>query len=558
MAALALAALAPSIGSAEAGELDVAAIRSGIRALAARPTSQTRSLPAALGRAYVPVGYAPLWFTSAGARPELASALAQLAAAPSRGLDPRDYATAWLAGEIRAIADGKADPARVARADVGVTGALLAYLADLHDGRVPPSASAFRIEARDAPFDTVELLRDALARGGIAEAIASAAPPLPAYARLEATLGRYRALAALPWPPLPGPQRGATKVMPGSPYAGADALRGRLRLLGDLDPDAPPAAGERYDATLVVAVQRFQARHGLVEDGVLGRDTKRELDVSPERRVRQIELSLERLRWLSRLRPGPVVAINVPSYRLWAFDAPLAAGASPLAMRVIVGQAAAALRTPIFASAMRAIEFSPYWNVPRSILRNEILPRLGHDPRYLEREEMEIVPVADGAATPTSRVDAATLARLARGELRIRQRPGPRNALGGIKFVLPNAMSIYLHGTPAQELFRRSRRDVSHGCIRVEEPLALARFVLRGRPEWTAERMREAMTAGEPVTVALPEPIPVLIFYTTAIVDGTGRALFLPDVYGYDARLERALRARPPPLASIATVPATR
>jgi murein L,D-transpeptidase YcbB/YkuD len=386
-------------------------------------------------------------------------------------------------------------------------------------------------------------------------AIAAAEPALPAYERLKGVLARYRDLAGGPWPPLPEPSPGTTQIVPGAAYAGAYALRERLVLLGDLSADAPPAPSPRYDATLVAAVKRFQARHGLVEDGIVGRETRRALDVPPATRVRQIELALERLRWLPPLRSGPVIAINVPSYRLWAFDAPLAPGAPALAMRVIVGRASAAMQTPIFASAMRSVEFSPYWNVPQSIVRNEILPKLRHDARYLAREDMEIVGNGTSASPP---IDEATFARLASGELRIRQRPGPKNALGGIKFVLPNAMSIYLHGTPAQELFRSTRRDFSHGCIRVEDPLALAGFALRDRPEWTPERTREATTTGEPLTVPLPGPIAVLIFYTTAIVDGAGRALFLPDVYGYDARLDRALRARTATFATMAPMPVVR
>jgi len=564
IAALALATLfALSTGVSRAADVDVAQVQRGIRTLVGGASSlgaqraRERSLAAATERSYEPGGYAPLWFTSAGAGPVVASAIAELAAAPSRGLDARDYATEWLADETRAIAEGRTGADRIARVDVAITKALLGYLTDLHDGRVAPVASGFRIDARDVRFDAAELLRDALATGRVRAAIAAAEPSLPAYERLKGALARYRDLAGGSWPPLPEPPPGTTKIVPGASYAGAYALRERLVLLGDLSADPRPAPSPRYDATLVVAVKRFQARHGLAEDGIVGRETRRELDVPPARRARQIELALERLRWLPPLPPGPVIAINVPSYRLWAFDAPWAPGASPLAMRVIVGRASAAMQTPIFASAMRAIEFSPYWNVPQSIVRNEILPQLRHDAEHLAREEMEIV--GDGAAvSPPAPLDATTLARLASGELRIRQRPGPKNALGGIKFVLPNAMSIYLHGTPAQELFRSTRRDFSHGCIRVEDPLALAGFALRDRPEWTPERMREAMTTREPLTVPLPWPIAVLIFYTTAIVDGAGRALFLPDVYGYDARLERALRARAATSGPMASMPAVK
>jgi murein L,D-transpeptidase YcbB/YkuD len=178
--------------------------------------------------------------------------------------------------------------------------------------------------------------------------------------------------------------------------------------------------------------------------------------------------------------------------------------------------------------------------VPRNILRRETLPRLARDPGYLQREDMELVGTR-GDGRVLTQVDAASLEALRAGELRVRQRPGAKNALGGVKFVLPNTMEIYLHGTPARELFERTRRDFSHGCIRVRDPAALAAFVLQEKAEWSAEAIAAAMASGRNRTVPLDAPIPVAVFYTTAIVDAAGRALFLPDVYGHDRRLLTAL-----------------
>jgi murein L,D-transpeptidase YcbB/YkuD len=205
---------------------------------------------------------------------------------------------------------------------------------------------------------------------------------------------------------------------------------------------------------------------------------------------------------------------------------------------VIVGKAMRG-ETPMFIGQVRYVEFSPYWNVPTSILRNELLPRLARDPSFLKREDMEIV---TGGGTAVAGADA--IAGLRSGELRLRQRPGPNNALGGVKFGLPNAMDIYLHATPARELFERTRRDFSHGCIRVGDPPALARFVLSDLPEWSAARIDAAMVAGSNRIVNLPSPIPVVVFYTTAIADSEGRALFLPDVYAHDVELAAALARR--------------
>jgi murein L,D-transpeptidase YcbB/YkuD len=256
--------------------------------------------------------------------------------------------------------------------------------------------------------------------------------------------------------------------------------------------------------------------------------------------VTQIELALERMRWLPESGAGRAMAINVPSFQLWAFADARDTGTATLSMPVIVGRAVRH-ETPVFIGEMRAVEFSPYWNVPRNILRNETLPRLAQDPGYLQREDMELVSTR-GDGRVLTRIDAAGLEALRAGELRVRQRPGPKNALGGVKFVLPNTMEVYLHATPARELFERTRRDFSHGCIRVRDPAALAAFVLQGKPEWTAEAIEAAMASGRNRTVPLDAAIPVVVFYTTAIVDSAGRAIFLPDVYGHDRRLLEALR----------------
>jgi len=375
------------------------------------------------------------------------------------------------------------------------------------------------------------------------DAVAAAEPLFTLHQRLEDALGRYRLLAAEPLPPLSDLPKGARKVEPGGTYADVAALAERLRRVGDLPADAAAPAGNRYAGALVEAVSAFQDRHGLKPDGVLGRETLAALATPLDVRVRQIELSLERLRWLPELPAGPLIAVNIPSFRLWAFADAHDDNAAQLSMPVIVGGAVAERKTPVFIGEMRYLEFSPYWNVPPPIQRKEIVPRLARDPGYWQREDFEAVPTGGRGAALTS-LNAATLDGLKTGTLRVRQRPGPKNALGGVKFVLPNTMDIYLHGTPAQQLFGKTRRDFSHGCIRVADPPALAAFVLRDQPEWTSERIAEAMDAGKTSTVRIARPIPVVIFYTTAIVDSAGRVMFQSDIYDYDRELESALRAR--------------
>jgi L,D-transpeptidase YcbB len=509
-------------------------VRSEIDALVKRATPG--SSRDALQQFYAPGNDAPAWFDASGPKPEATTALAELAAAPAHGLDAAEYGSEWLAAEMRSIGSGDR-AAVVARTDVAMTRAMLRYLIDLHSGRVAPKAVGFRLPARDAS-DASARLREALSAGRIPEAVAAAEPSFAIYARLKQALARYRDLALRQYAPLPD----VWSVAPGEFYAGTRGLHERLRMLGDIPNDAPPPATERYEGAVVGGLRSFQERHGLAPDGILGPATLRELDVPLAKRVRQIALGMERLRWLPPLRPGPAIAVNVPSYTLWAFDTTDPKSPPALAMSAIVGRAGPGLQTPIFVGEMRTVEFSPYWNVPRNIMLKEYLPKLARDPSLLAHEDMEIVGTGPDASRASTE-DAATLTLLERGDLRLRQRPGSRNALGGVKFVLPNTMNIYLHGTPARELFARTQRDFSHGCIRVADPLALARFVLRDRPEWTVERMRGAIAAGQPVVVAVPEPIPVVIFYTTVIVDGDGRVFFLPDLYGYDVKLERALSA---------------
>lgn len=521
----------------------VAGLASG-SAAAADPAAAPMSARVApdtawMAQVYPPANPGPVWFTARGPRPAVRVALQALRNAGDRGLVPDDYRPDTLAREIDALDVPRADAEAILHADRALTATMLRFLSDLRFGRVPPQRLAphFRTPARDAPF--VAQLRDAVADGRLAAAIDAAEPTFPVYARLKRLLPHYRVLASEP-PIVVPPPASKRSVAVGDSYAGVPALRALLVRVGDLAADAPAPAGDGYTPLLAAAVQRFQARHGLQADGVLGRNTLAALNVPLAARVDQIVLSLERLRWLPELPSGPLIAINIPSFRLWAFDDASNPTQPALSMPVVVGKAVRN-ETPVFIGTMRYVEFSPYWNVPSSILRDEILPDLASDPAYLLREGMEVVST-NGDGRTSDAIDAAGLAALLSGEARLRQRPGPRNPLGGIKFALPNGMDIYLHATPARDLFARSRRDFSHGCIRVGDPQALAAFVLRGKPQWTADAIGEAMNSGVNRTVALPVPVPVIMFYTTAIVDREGNARFLPDIYDQDRLLAAALR----------------
>jgi murein L,D-transpeptidase YcbB/YkuD len=307
--------------------------------------------------------------------------------------------------------------------------------------------------------------------------------------------------------------------------------------LGDLPQGTP--APVVYDHLMREGVMAFQQRHALTPDGVLGKSTLAQLEVPPAARVRQIELAMERLRWTPLLRAPRMIVVNVPEFVLRAYEIHDGKVFVRLTMNVIVGKALKT-QTPLFDEDMRFIEFSPYWNVPPSIARKELLPRLRRDPAYFDQQGFEFVSVSDASQVETT-LSAESLDAVARGQMRIRQRPGPQNALGDIKFVFPNNSNIYLHHTPSPGLFQRDRRDLSHGCIRVEEPVALAQFVLQDAPEWREARIRAAMTKGQSSTLRLAEPVPVVIAYSTAFVKND-KVNFFADIYGHDRMLDRALR----------------
>jgi murein L,D-transpeptidase YcbB/YkuD len=493
-----------------------------------------------VARLYAGRGDAPVW--TAGSVPSSAAqqALAQLLRAAEHGLVPGDYDALTLDSLSQRLVRGPPDGHLAAQFDRRLSVAFIRFLADLRDGRAPHAALG-ATRAGAAP-DLAVALSEAVAGDSVPRLVAGVEPGLMQYHVLRIELARYRALAAdttLPAVPV------VARVRPGDAYEGAPALARRLAALGDLPAEYAPPAEPRYAGDLVEGVRRFQRRHGLAPDGVIGRNTFAALSAPLAGRVRQIELALERLRWLPPLRGQRAIAVNIPSFRLFAFDSVGGATGPALQMRVIVGKALDT-RTPVLAEQLRYLEFQPYWNVPRSIMIGEILPQLHRRPGYLRAHAMELV-------GPRGRVEGdsvtpSVLQRLTAGELRLRQRPGPQNPLGRVKFVFPNAADVYLHGTSDTTLFGRERRDFSHGCIRLERPGDLAAWALSEQPGWGRDSVDAALAARRTRRVPLARPVPVILFYATAVaIPGLGVA-FLGDIYGHDRALDQTLRAgRTPP-----------
>lgn len=484
------------------------------------------------------------WFEGNRPHTALAGALQALAHAHDEGMDPADFDAQTLAARWQRLQTGPGESAADwAAFDTGLSVAVMRYLASVHQGRVDPRSVGFDYDLSAQRLDPLVTLRAARDEaGGVAGAVIRVRPQFPVYARLQAALAQYRALASAGEPPsVPLLAGGLKKVEPGQPWSGTTALAARLRAVGDLAASVPPPAAAGavpvYGGTLVEAVKRFQERHALEPDGVIGPGTIAAVNVPLATRVRQIELALERERWLPEMRRSPYLFVNVPLFRLWAYDPSVPD--EPLRMNVVVGKSAGHA-TPIFIDQMEYVIFRPYWNPPPSIVRSEIVPKARRDPGYLDGQNLEIV--ASGG--PTAAALPATpenLNKVLAGKLTIRQKPGPKNSLGLAKFIFPNAENVYMHGTPAQQLFSRARRDFSHGCIRLEDPARLAEWVLRDDPQWTRERIVAAMNGAAPTQVNLKARLPVILFYDTAYVDSRGVVHFADDYYGHDAKLEAAL-----------------
>jgi L,D-transpeptidase YcbB len=487
-------------------------------------------------RFYEAGDYAPAWIRRGDATTQAVTIIEALRGANDKGLDAEDYDASRWATRLEGLRQARPRPTELdlARFDLALTVSAMRYVSDLHIGKVNPKLVHLGLDIEHKKFDLATFLRQRVVNAlDVQETLSRVEPPFAGYQRLQKALQAYIALAneddgAL----LPATRK---PVELGDLYSGCARLTHLLRRFGDLPADSTTSSGV-YGEALAVAVKRFQARHGLDTDGRIGRATLEQLNTPLRRRVRQLQLTLERWRWVPHEFATPPIVVNIPEFQLRAFNSSYR---TELEMNVVVGRAYRT-QTPVFMNNMRYVIFRPYWNVPRSIQRGELTPKIARDHSYLTKNGYEIVD-SHGETIPGATISDQMLHQLRSGQVAIRQLPGPKNALGLVKFMFPNEYNVYMHDTPSTELFSKPRRDFSHGCIRVQAPEDLAVWVLRNKPEWTRQRIRDAMNGAKTIQVNLDSPIPVLIVYGTAVAPESGEARFLADIYGHDASLERLL-----------------
>ncbi len=482
-----------------------------------------------------------LWLGNDKAEKTATEALNLLANAAVHGLNSKNYDTETLQQKLPAALMLKPDSYKeLALYDTALSISLLRFMHDLHYGRINPQGINFNLKLREKKLvDLPLLIKNSLAQNTLAELPLSVEPKLSQYQKLKQALANYRGLAANA-PPFKFNAK--ETLRPGGTHPQLAELQKFLILVGDLPTDKAVIGSEktpRYTDAIVAGVKAFQKRHGLTADGNIGKGTVAALNVPLSERVTQLELAMERQRWLPEFNSGASIIVNIPAFQLWAFEGIDQPEANALNMRVVVGNALKT-KTPVLMAEMHFIDFMPYWNVPYSIIKNEILPKLIQNNDYLNKENMEMVSVFRNEEKPTG-LNESTMYLLKQGKLRIRQRPGGKNSLGRVKFIFPNKDDVYLHDTPSSGLFSRSRRDLSHGCVRVANPQKLAEFALKDQDNWNTETIQQAMKTPKTQRVILKRPIPVLFFYTTAYSGQEDKLEFYPDIYGHDAVLLTAL-----------------
>ena len=503
-----------------------------------RPVMATPDAPAAWPTAYPSAEiqsfyetrrFAPIWIEAGAASGRARALLEVLRRADEDGLDASDYSVARIAALI-----DEGTPDALAEMEPLLSAAVLRYARDVSNGRLAPQTFDARHASYPREVSATALLHGLAEAADPAEEVGAPGPDNVIYAGLRRALAAYREIAAAGgWPVVPD----GDKLELGDRGRRVALLRQRLAVTGDA---GPATDADVFDDELDAAVRTFQRRHGLAVDGVVGRKTLAALNVPVETRIRQLIVNMERARWLPDELGRRHVLVNIAGFEAWVVDD----GRPSLRLKAIVGKSYQ--QTPAFSERMTYLVLNPYWNVPPGITRRETIPAVTADPTYLAAHDMEVVAGwdADAAVLDPATIDWQAVTQ-GRFPYRFRQRPGPQNALGRVKFMLPNGHNVYIHDTPARELFERPVRAFSHGCIRVAQPLELAAHLLAGQDGWSRARIDRLIASGQETFVPLAEPVPVHVSYFTAWSDD-GEVNFRDDVYDRDTRLDEALLAAPP------------
>jgi murein L,D-transpeptidase YcbB/YkuD len=501
-----------------------------------RQTAEWRSI------FYAARNFSPAWIDAAGIRPEVPILISTIRNSDQEGLQKRNYPLPiidqLMAEAVYLEASGShLGPEDSAIFDMALTTAFFLHAAYLSEGQLASEAVNDIWPFQKPPIDMARQLQNALNEDYFASFLESIAPPHEGYHRLKAAMLTYEAIRqAGGWCAIPsGP-----KLQKGDRGERVLALRKRLAATGDLAAtDANPE--DRFDEPLAEAVRRFQQRHGLTPDRIVGAGSLAALNVPVEERLRQIRVNLERWRWLPRFMGQRYIAVNIPGYELEVVEN----GQVAQRMRVVVGKTERP--TPVLGGTITYLELNPYWHIPPTIAQKDILPKVKQDPDYLVRQRIRVfeswqdrAAEIDPLSIDWSRVEPTHF------PYKLRQEPAPFNSLGQVKFMFPNQMSIYLHDTPSRELFHRDTRNFSSGCVRLEKPKELADYLLKRDPNWDGEKLSAALQALQPKVVLLKEPIAVYLLYWTAWVDDAGKMQFREDIYTKDDALANALENRTP------------
>jgi murein L,D-transpeptidase YcbB/YkuD len=480
----------------------------------------------ALGRLYSHDNLAPLW-SAASAE----AWLQWIARIDTEGLEPSDY----FVPALQALAaESRADPSAAAMFDLLLSASFLRASHDLRFGKVDPATLERSWNLRregETPWDPIAVATEAIGSGDPGAWLERRLPRPNLYRELVAALARYRAIAAAGgWPSV---QSGKT-LHRGDVDPRVPVMVRRLAVSGDYGAGTAPES-DTFDAALEQAVRTFQLRHGLDADGAIGPATLAALNVPVAARIEQIRLNLERGRWVFENLADRFLVVNIASFQVFLVehDQPV------WTARTVVGRYYR--QTPTFRGAIQYLVLNPTWTVPPTILRQDVLPGLRKNPRYLQEHDMDVL-APDGRGVDTTGIDWQKAASGGFPYV-LQQRAGPNNPLGRVKFMFPNEHFVYLHDTPSRALFDETARTFSSGCIRVEDALRLAELVLDDAVRWPRAALDDAVAAGDTRTVRLPEPLPILILYWTASVDAQGHVRLLPDIYRRDARVLAALDA---------------